>query len=140
VITSAASARRWQALQSGASDAAALLDLNWDAWTADGSIDPTRLVVLESTPPFDHCNFTALSAFPEERARRWTETLFRMRYEEPAHREMMDLEGLKAWLPGRTTGYAALEEAVHETGFFEAEDRARAGSAPSSAPAASPDR
>jgi hypothetical protein len=32
---------------------------------------------------------------------------------------MMDLEGLKAWLPGRTTGYAALTEAVTEQNFFE---------------------
>ena len=124
------------ALERGASDAAALLDLNWDAWTADGSTDPTRLAVLASTSPFDHCNFTALTSFSEERARRWTETLFRMRYEEPSHREMMDLEGLKAWLPGRTSGYAALEEAVRETGFFDAGARARVE--PPSAPA--PDR
>ena len=43
-----------------------------------------------------------------------------MRYDNPAHREMMDLEGLKAWLPGRTTGYAALADAVRETGVLRA--------------------
>jgi hypothetical protein len=42
-----------------------------------------------------------------------------MDYANPAHREMMDLEGLKKWLPGRTSGYAALEAAVEEQGFFE---------------------
>lgn len=42
-----------------------------------------------------------------------------MRYENPAHREMMDLEGLQAWLPGRTTGYQELSEAVSEQHFFE---------------------
>jgi hypothetical protein len=42
-----------------------------------------------------------------------------MKYENPGHREMMDLEGLKAWLPGRTSGYAALTEAVKEQRFFE---------------------
>jgi phosphonate transport system substrate-binding protein len=41
-----------------------------------------------------------------------------MDYANPAHREMMDLEGLKAWLPGRTTGYAALGEAADELRFF----------------------
>ena len=41
--------------------------------------------------------------------RRWLEALFAMRYDVPAHREMMDLEGLKAWLPGRTSGFAALD-------------------------------
>ena len=72
--------------------------------TADGTADPARLSVLATTPRFDHCNFTVAEGFPEERARRWTDVLFRMSYDNPAHREMMDLEGLKAWLPGRTTG------------------------------------
>jgi ABC-type phosphate/phosphonate transport system substrate-binding protein len=108
-----------RALESGEADAAAMLDLNWDTWCADGTIDPARLQVLASTPPFDHCNFTVLEAFAAERAGQWTDVLFRMRYDNPAHREMMDLEGLKAWLPGRTTGYANLADAVRESGFFE---------------------
>ena len=41
-----------------------------------------------------------------------------MHYDDPKHREMMDMEGLKAWLPGRTTGYTDLTEAVEEQGFF----------------------
>ena len=32
---------------------------------------------------------------------------------------MMDLEGLKAWLPGRTSGFGPLTEAVGRFGFFE---------------------
>ena len=62
---------------------------------------------------------TVLGSFSAERAEEWTRVLFAMRYDNPAHREMMDLEGLKAWLPGRTTGYADLEAAVVEQGFFE---------------------
>jgi hypothetical protein len=42
-----------------------------------------------------------------------------MRYDNPEHREMMDMEGLKEWLPERTTGYAALAEAVEQQKFFE---------------------
>jgi hypothetical protein len=32
---------------------------------------------------------------------------------------MMDLEGLKAWMPGRTTGFGPLTEAVTAQQFFE---------------------
>jgi hypothetical protein len=32
---------------------------------------------------------------------------------------MMDLEGLKQWLPGRTTGFGPLTEAVEKQGFFQ---------------------
>ena len=42
-----------------------------------------------------------------------------MRYEDPKHREMMDLEGLKAWLPGRTSGFGPLGAAVTAERFFE---------------------
>jgi ABC-type phosphate/phosphonate transport system substrate-binding protein len=108
-----------RSLHAGDADAACMLDSNWTAWCADGTIDPNQLRILTSTPPFDHCNFTVLQMFPEERARQWSDVLFRMRYDNPAHREMMDLEGLKAWLPGRTTGYAALTAATAASGFFE---------------------
>ena len=107
-------------LIAGRVDAAAVLDMNWQLWSADGTADPARIRVLGTTAPFDHCNFTATSAFPAERARHWTQVLLSMDYANPAHREMMDLEGLKAWLPGRTSGYAALQAAVQEQGFFAA--------------------
>ena len=42
-----------------------------------------------------------------------------MSYEDPTHREMMDMEGLKAWLPARTTGYEWLARAVELQKFWE---------------------
>ena len=110
-----------RSLQNGESDACAVLDLNWERWKADGTAAPNQLTVLGSTQPFDHCNFTVLESFPFDEERRWGRVLFRMNYDNPAHREMMDMEGLKVWLPGRTTGYAALTEAVEQQKFFEEE-------------------
>jgi ABC-type phosphate/phosphonate transport system substrate-binding protein len=107
-----------RSLQCGESDACAILDLNWEHWQAEGIADASALVSIATTQPFDHCNFTVLERFPADEEQRWTGTLFSMSYANPAHREMMDLEGLKAWLPGRTTGYAALSEAVEEQQFF----------------------
>ena len=106
-------------LLTGAADAAAVLDLNWELWRSDGTADPSRVRVLDTTAPFDHCNFTVASRFPAARAEQWTRVLLSMNYDNPAHRDMMDMEGLKAWLPGRTSGYAALEAAVREQNFFE---------------------
>ena len=108
-----------RSVQRGESDACAVLDLNWERWKAEGVADSTSMVSLGTTDPFDHCNFSVLSSFPVEEERLWASTLFSMSYENPAHREMMNLEGLRSWLPGRTTGYAALTEAVKEQGFFE---------------------
>jgi ABC-type phosphate/phosphonate transport system substrate-binding protein len=109
-----------QALLKGHADAAAVLDLNWRLWSADGTADPAQVRVLDTTAPFDHCNFTATARLDAATAERWTRVLLTMDYANPTHREMMDMEGLKAWLPGRTSGYAALEAAVQEQDFFVA--------------------
>jgi ABC-type phosphate/phosphonate transport system substrate-binding protein len=105
-------------LDAGEADAACVLDLNWQLWTADGTADATRLESIAVTPRFDHCNFTVLDRFAVEDEHRWVRALMRMRYDNLQHREMMDLEGLKAWLPGRTTGYEILDEATRDQGFF----------------------
>jgi ABC-type phosphate/phosphonate transport system substrate-binding protein len=109
----------FKCLARGEADACAMLDLNWETWTRDGTIDPNEFAVLASTDRFDHCVFTVRGGFDGASERRWLDALFAMRYDEPSHREMMDLEGLKAWLPGRTTGFAALTEAVERERFFE---------------------
>jgi phosphonate transport system substrate-binding protein len=108
-----------KSLQRGDSDAAAVLDLNWDLWSRDGTADASQLRVLASTPNFDHCNFTVLEGLPMEKQDLWSSALFSMRYDVSAHREMMDMEGLKAWLPGRTSGYDELTRATEQQGFFE---------------------
>ncbi len=96
-----------------------MLDLNWQLWSSDGTIDPTRYQVIASTDRFDHCVFTVPESLPGERIGPWLETLFTMSYANPEHREMMDMEGLKEWLPGRISGFQALTEAVERQGFFE---------------------
>jgi phosphonate transport system substrate-binding protein len=101
-------------LKRGAAQASALIDLNWDAWTKDGSIDPAKFEILATTDRYDHCVFTVKEDFPIEREAPWLAALHLMSYDNPKHREMMDMEGLKRWEPGRVSGFAALDEAVNK--------------------------
>jgi ABC-type phosphate/phosphonate transport system substrate-binding protein len=112
-----------QSLLRGASDAAALLDLNWTTWTKDGTIDPASVRIVATTPLFDHCVFTVRGDADPALIRGWTDALFSMRYDNPQHRRMMELEGLTAWLPGRTTGFGPLAAAVAAEAFFERRER-----------------
>ena len=107
------------ALASGEAAASAMLDLNWETWTRDGTVDPERYRILATTDRFDHCVFAVRADFPAELERRWLEVLFSMSYQNPEHRRMMELEGLKEWLPGRTSGFGPLAEAVEGQRFFE---------------------
>src|SRR5262249_13528074 len=106
-------------LASGKAAASTMLDLNWQTWTADGTINGNEVVILASTDFFDHCVFAVRNDFPEEVKAKWLKVLFSMSYENPKHREMMDMEGLKAWVPGRTTGFGILARAVERSDFFK---------------------
>jgi len=75
--------------------------------------------VLAQTPLFDHCMMTAgPSASPTELAR-FKDLLLSMSYADPVVRPLLDLEGLKAWVPGRTSGYGPLEAATDQLGFYD---------------------
>ena len=102
----------FECLKKGEADASAMIDLNWQGWTTDGTIDPAKFKILVSTGPYDHCVFTVKQDFPKERETPWLEVLHKMEYDNLKHREMMDMEGLKKWEPGRTNGFAALAESL----------------------------
>jgi hypothetical protein len=43
-----------------------------------------------------------------------------MSYEDPEVRPLLDMEGLKRWVPGRTQGYAQLDRAVDLFHYLDA--------------------
>lgn len=100
-----------KALLAGEVDAACLLDSNQLLFAREGTLPSGAARVLLRTAAFDHCNFTVLDP-PHPRLACFLELLMGMRYEDPAVRGLMDLEGLKAWRTGRTSGYELLEAAV----------------------------
>jgi ABC-type phosphate/phosphonate transport system substrate-binding protein len=104
-----------KALVAGTVDAACVIDGNRLAFAREGLL-PAGYTVIHQTPPYDHCNFTVLGEVPA----RFAERLVAMSYEDPVVRPLLDMEGLKAWLPGRTTGYAQLERAVDRFKSIEA--------------------
>ena len=75
--------------------------------------------VLTQTAPFDHCNMTVGPAAPAELVERFRQLLLSMSYADPVLRPLLDLEGLKAWCAGRTSGYDPLESAVDALGFYD---------------------
>jgi ABC-type phosphate/phosphonate transport system substrate-binding protein len=54
-----------------------------------------------------------------EQERQLVEALSAVSYDNPAHRSMLDAEGLQRWLPPQVYGYAALRQAAAQQGFFE---------------------
>ena len=59
----------------------------------------------------------ALDSLEQSRFEPWVEALLQMDYNNPKHRPLLDMEGLKRWLPAQTEGYRTLFEAVDEQGL-----------------------
>ena len=107
-----------RALLQGEVDAACMIDGNHLAFTNEGLFARGATRVLAQTGKYDHCNFTVLDGAPERLVSRFQELLFAMRYDDPTVRPLMDMEGLKRWCEGRTSGYALLESACERTSWL----------------------
>jgi phosphonate transport system substrate-binding protein len=108
-----------RALVRGDAEAACMIDGNHLLFSQEGVIQAGATRVLATTPKYDHCNFTVLDSAPRELIDRFCDLLLGMSYADPAVRPLLDLEGLKQWRPGRTQGYAALNEAVDRFGSVD---------------------
>jgi phosphonate transport system substrate-binding protein len=104
------------ALRDGRADAGVVGDLVWLAEQAGGRVDPRSVESVWTTPAFDHCMFDAMPTLPPATAEAFRRALFAMRWDDPRHRRLLQLEGLKAWMPPREEGYASLVAALDAQG------------------------
>ena len=109
-----------RALLRGECDAACMIDGNHLLFIQEGTLPSGRTRGIAQTGPYDHCNFTVLNGAPEASIERFRDLLLEMSYADPQVRRLLDLEGLKRWLPGRTEGYALLSRAVEKFSYLDA--------------------
>lgn len=101
-----------EAVSEGSADAGALGDATWARLRAERVPAVGDLEVAWRSPPYYHCNFSALPSLDAALAERWQQALLAMSYDDPRMRQAMDLEGVKRWLPGDRSGYASLVAAL----------------------------
>jgi ABC-type phosphate/phosphonate transport system substrate-binding protein len=106
------------AVRDGRADAGTIGDLVWVNEQSAGRVDPSAIEVLWTTPAFDHCMFDALPSFEPDARAAFQKAIFAMSWEVPAHRKILELEGLKQWLPPREEGYTALRAALDRQGLW----------------------
>ncbi len=108
-----------RALLRGDCDAACLIDGNLLLFAQEGTLPAGSVRTIVTTPEYDHCNFTVLESGMSASVELFRELLLAMSYEDPDVRRLLDLEGLKRWLPGRTEGYELLSRAVDRFGYLD---------------------
>ncbi|MFZ0661854.1 MAG: phosphate/phosphite/phosphonate ABC transporter substrate-binding protein [Acidobacteriaceae bacterium] len=110
-----------RAVLDGRADAGAIGSPFWNTVSSERLVPEGSLREIWSSPAYNHCMFTARPGLDRERQRRFAEALSAMNYENPAHRAILDAEGLKRWLEPHLDGYAALRQAAAQQGFFKQE-------------------
>src|SRR5882762_7086708 len=100
------------ALNDGRAHAGTVGDLVWVTEQSTGRVDSNKIEVLWTTPGFDHCMFDALPTLPKEKFEAFRRALFAMRWDNPRHRRLMELEGLREWVQPREEGYQSLVAAL----------------------------
>jgi len=108
-----------RALADGQVDAACVIDGNHLLFAKEGVLAAGSTRVLAQTEKYDHCNFSVLGDPDRAAISRFRGLLLAQSYDDPEVRTLMDLEGLRAWLPGRTEGYEPLARAIDAFGTID---------------------
>jgi phosphonate transport system substrate-binding protein len=98
----------------GAYDAGAVSRRTLEGLAEQGQPIEESLRVFWSSPGYSHCCFTAHRELDAGVAQNITEAFISMHYQDPLGKEVLDAEHCQAFVPGITTGWEALERALHE--------------------------
>lgn len=109
-----------QAMLRGEVAASWMIAGNYQAFAQEGTLPAGGTRVLATTDLFDHCTLTVSPGVDAHAADRLGELLLSMDWGDAQVRPLLELEGLRQWRAGRTSGWALLERAATEQGFYDA--------------------
>lgn len=107
-----------RAVLDGRAEAGAIGSPLWNTVRAERLVPEGALTEIWTSPPYNHCMFTARPDFDPELQARFAKALFAMTYDNPIHRAVLDAEGLKRWAQPLLDGYRSLRIAAQRQGFF----------------------
>jgi ABC-type phosphate/phosphonate transport system substrate-binding protein len=108
-----------RAVLDGRAAAGAIGSPFWNTVRAQRLVPEGALIELWTSPPYNHCMFTARPDLDLKLERQFAEALFGMSYDNPRHRTVLEAEGLRRWVAPQLEGYQALRDAAARQGFFE---------------------
>lgn len=107
-----------RAVLDGRADAGAIGSPFWTTVQTERLVPQGALTEIWTSPPYNHCMFTARSDLEPEQKQRFADALYGMSYDKPDHRAVLEAEGLRRWVEPHLDGYASLREAAARQGFL----------------------
>jgi phosphonate transport system substrate-binding protein len=108
-----------RAVLDGRAEAGAIGSPFWDTVRAQRLVPEGSLTEIWTSPPYNHCMFTARPELDLALEQRFAQALYGMSYDNPSHRTVLEAEGLRRWVSPQLDGYQALRDASARQGFLE---------------------
>lgn len=107
-----------RAVLDGRADAGAIGSPFWKTVQSQHLVPQGALTEIWTSPPFNHCMFTARPDLDPALDQEFVEALAAMSYDNPNHRVVLEAEGLRRWESPHLDGYEALRAAAANQGFL----------------------
>jgi phosphonate transport system substrate-binding protein len=107
-----------RAVLDGRADAGAVGSPFWSGVQSQQLVPAGAVAAVWTSPPYSHCMFTARVDLESDLRERFVAALMTMSFDNPAHRPILEAEGLKRWIAADVNGYASLQQACTEQGLF----------------------
>ena len=111
----------WRLVESGAFDVGALNEDVWERAVSEGTVDTSKVRVLETTPAYYDYNWTAASGVEEKFGDGFTtkiqNALLDLNLEE--HEEILELFNTERFIPTENSNYQAIEAVAKELGIIK---------------------
>jgi ABC-type phosphate/phosphonate transport system substrate-binding protein len=87
-----------RAVLDGRADAGAIGSPFWNAVRSERLVPEGALTEIWTSRPYNHCMFTARSDLDPAMEQQFAKALFGMSFDNPAHRPVLEAEGLRQWI------------------------------------------
>lgn len=115
-----------RAVLDGRADAGAVGSPFWSTVNSEGLVPQGALTEIWTSPPYNHCMFTARPGLEPALQERFAQALSDMSFDNPKHRAVLEAEGLRRWVSPHLDGYHSLREASERQGFLGGQARLEA--------------
>ncbi|NDV13166.1 putative selenate ABC transporter substrate-binding protein [Crenobacter caeni] len=104
---------------SGKVDAGVLNASVWDKLNEAGKIDPAKVKVIGSTPPFYDYNWTVRASLQPALQKRIRTAFLALDPARPEHKAILELQRATRFVPTKAANYAGIESAAREAGLLK---------------------
>ena len=106
-------------VQAGKVDGGVLNASVWDKLVATGKVDTTKVVVLQTTPPFYDYNWTVRGNLDPALTAKIQAAFLALDPAKPADKAILDLQAATRFIPTKAENYTGIEDAARAAGLLK---------------------